>query len=89
MRISVDADDLRARLVVHDEGPGIAPLDQERIFRAFERAVRLMEVSGFGLGLFIVRQIVEAHGGTVRLDSRVGRGSTFRIDLPRAPPAQA
>ena len=89
VRISVDADDLRARLVVHDEGPGIAPLDQERIFRAFERAVRLMEVSGFGLGLFIVRQIVEAHGGTVRLDSQVGRGSTFRIDLPRAPPAQA
>jgi len=89
VRISVEADEVWARLVVEDEGPGIAPLDQERIFQAFERAVRYMEVSGFGLGLFIVRQIVEAHGGTVRLDSQVGHGSTFRIDLPRRPAAQA
>jgi len=87
--VSVEAHPARASLVVHDEGPGIAPADQERIFRPFERAVRFLEVSGFGLGLFIVRQIAEAHGGSVRLDSAAGRGTTFTVDLPRAPPPQA
>ncbi len=79
----------RARLVVHDEGPGIAPADQERIFRPFERAVRFIEVSGFGLGLFIVRQIAEAHGGSVHLESGPAHGTTFTVELPRALPAQA
>lgn len=83
VEVGVDGDAGHARVEVRDEGPGIAPADQERIFRPFERAVRLLEVSGFGLGLFIVRQIVEAHGGTIALESTVGRGSTFRIELPR------
>jgi len=83
VRVSAEPDDGWAVLLVSDAGPGIAPADQERIFRPFERAVRCMEVSGFGLGLFIVRQIVEAHGGNVRLESDLGRGSTFRIALPR------
>jgi signal transduction histidine kinase len=85
----VEARRERAALVVHDEGPGIAPADQERIFRPFERAVRFIEVSGFGLGLFIVRQIAEAHGGSVQLESAPARGTTFTVDLPRTPPAQA
>jgi signal transduction histidine kinase/Na+/proline symporter len=90
VEVSVRGEGPHAVLVVRDEGPGIAPPDQERIFRPFERAVRFLEVSGFGLGLFIVRQIVEAHGGTVRLESSPGQGSAFRIELPRAgPPAQA
>jgi signal transduction histidine kinase/Na+/proline symporter len=87
--VAVEGDLRRARLEVRDEGPGIAPADQERIFRPFERAVRLLEVSGFGLGLYIVRQIVEAHGGTIALESDVGRGTTFRIELPRAAAASA
>jgi signal transduction histidine kinase len=85
----VDGNQGRASLVLHDEGPGIAPADQERIFRPFERAVRFLEVSGFGLGLFIVQQIAEAHGGSVKLESAPSRGTTFTVELPRAPPARA
>ncbi|BDG02658.1 ATP-binding protein [Anaeromyxobacter oryzae] len=83
--LAVEGDDVRARVVVRDDGPGIAPSDQERIFRPFERAARYLEVSGFGLGLFIVRQIVEAHGGEVRLESAPGRGTSFEVELPRRP----
>jgi signal transduction histidine kinase len=89
VRVSVASDDAHARVLVADEGPGIAPADQERIFHPFERAVRYLDVSGFGLGLFIVRQIVEAHGGSVTLDSAPGRGTIFRVELPRSAPARA
>src|SRR3546814_12892845 len=65
------------------DGPGIALEDQQRIFLPFERATRYLEVSGFGLGLFIVRQIEVAHGGRVALDSARGRGTTFTVELPR------
>lgn len=88
-RIDVEVEDDpahgTARLLVRDRGPGIAPADQERIFLPFERAVSYLNASGFGLGLYIVRQIVEAHGGTTRLDSAVGRGSTFVVELPLRP----
>lgn len=87
--VAVDAAADRTRLVVRDRGPGIAREDQERIFLPFERAVSYLRASGFGLGLFIVRQIVDAHGGTVHLDSAPGRGSTFTVELPRQPPASA
>ncbi len=82
--VEVDAGGSRARLAVRDNGPGIAPEDQERIFLPFERAVRCRNHAGFGLGLHVVRRIVEAHGGAVRLESTVGRGSTFTIELPLA-----
>jgi len=78
-----------ARVRVHDGGPGIALADQERVFRAFERAGAPAGVSGLGLGLFIVREIVSAHGGTVSLDSTPGRGTTFVVDLPCGPLAHA
>jgi len=87
--VAVDAFESRTRLVVRDRGPGIARQDQERIFLPFERAVSYLRASGFGLGLFIVRQIVDAHGGTVRLESAPGQGSTFTVELPRQPPASA
>jgi signal transduction histidine kinase/Na+/proline symporter len=87
VEVAVADDGDCARLVVCDHGPGIAPDDQERIFRPFERAVGYAEVSGFGLGLFIVRQIVEAHGGAVFLQSAPREGTTFRVELPRIPPA--
>jgi signal transduction histidine kinase/Na+/proline symporter len=75
----------RATLVVRDQGPGIRPDEQERLFRPFERAISFVHVSGFGLGLYIVRQIAEAHGGRVYLESQPGHGCTFTIELPLAP----
>jgi signal transduction histidine kinase len=85
----VKCDLARARLSVRDHGPGIACEDQERIFLPFERAVSYLKASGFGLGLYIVRHVAEAHGGSVRLASRPGEGCTFTVELPREPPPSA
>ena len=75
-----------AWIAVQDEGPGIEHDDQQRIFERFARAdkARSRERGGSGLGLAIVRQIAEAHGGTVRVVSRPGEGSTFALWLPAA-----
>jgi signal transduction histidine kinase/Na+/proline symporter len=81
--IRASGDDTSIRLEVRDRGPGIPAPDQDRIFLPFERAVTYLRVSGFGLGLYIVRQIVEAHGGVVRLESVPGQGSAFIVELPR------
>jgi PAS domain S-box-containing protein len=71
-----------AKIVVRDHGIGIAEGDQKRIFDCFERAVSVRHFGGFGLGLYISRQIVQAHGGNIRVDSRIGAGSTFTVELP-------
>ncbi len=84
--VSVDGDPDRARVAVADEGVGIAPEHHERIFERFERAIATGGAVGLGLGLYIARQIVQAHGGAILLRSSVGAGSTFTVDLPRAPP---
>jgi PAS domain S-box-containing protein len=81
--VRVDGDGLRARVTVTDQGVGIAAKDQERIFERFERAA-LAGTVGLGLGLYIARRLVEAHGGAIRLQSTVGVGSTFTVDVPRA-----
>ncbi len=87
--IAVDADDGLARLTVADQGIGIAPEHQERVFGRFERAVPAEHFGGLGLGLYIAREIVEAHGGAIRLASAPGSGSTFTVELPRLPGAVA
>ncbi len=89
IEVRVEASAARARLLVRDEGPGIAPEDRERVFLPFERAARTSGAAGLGLGLFIVRQIVEAHGGAVGLESAPGGGTTFIVDLPRGQPGRA
>ncbi len=84
--VSVDGDLEYGRFAIADQGIGIAPGDQERIFGRFERAVAAGGVLGLGLGLFIARQIVQAHGGAIYLESVPGRGSSFTVALPRSPP---
>ena len=68
---------------VRDHGVGISSEDQDRIFERFERLISVRHFGGFGLGLWIVRQIVEAHGGRVRVKSAPGEGSTFTVEVPR------
>jgi PAS domain S-box-containing protein len=67
---------------VRDHGIGIAKADQERIFRRFERAVSSTYFGGLGLGLFIVSEILRAHGGRIEVESEEKRGSLFRAILP-------
>ena len=74
-----------ARFSVIDRGIGIPVEDQERIFGRFERAVSANHYGGFGLGLWIVRELVQAMGGSIRVESRPADGATFVVELPRRP----
>ena len=76
----------RARIEVRDSGPGIAPEVMETLFTRFAKGTRpsMASRSGLGLGLFISRGIIEQHGGTIRVRSKVGEGSTFIVELPMA-----
>jgi two-component system CheB/CheR fusion protein len=85
--VRADEPDGPACLEVRDHGPGIPPEDQARIFERFERAVSVHHFGGFGLGLWLARAVVEAHGGTVSVASRPGEGATFTVRLPREAPA--
>lgn len=72
-----------AYISVRDHGPGIDPADQARIFQRFERAVLPgQRATGFGIGLWVVRQLTEALGGTITVQSEPGLGSTFTIMMP-------
>jgi signal transduction histidine kinase len=72
----------QARLVVTDHGIGIDPARRPYVFDRFERAVPSSSYGGLGLGLYIARSIVIAHGGTIGVDSELGAGSTFTVILP-------
>jgi two-component system sensor histidine kinase BaeS len=79
-----------AEIVVADTGIGIDPVELPRIFDRFYRGSRATEArgSGSGLGLAIVRSIVEMHGGSVEVESHLGQGSVFRVELPLVPPPE-
>ncbi|WP_431860298.1 sensor histidine kinase [Azospirillum sp.] len=84
IRVSVERLGGRVRVAVADHGRGIAPDQVSKLFQPFSHANTLTDVgdTSVGLGLFIVRSIVEAHGGSVGVESAPGRGSTFHIELP-------
>ena len=88
--VRLDAAESRAVLQVADTGEGIPASELPRVFERFYRVdkARARQTGGTGLGLAIVRHVAEAHGGTVRVDSELGQGSTFTVALPVAgPPA--
>jgi signal transduction histidine kinase len=71
------------RVTVRDRGPGIAPAEQQRIFDRFVRGAAAEGKGGLGIGLYLCRTIMERHGGAIGVDSTVGGGASFWIDLPR------
>ena len=75
----------QALIAVSDQGIGITPTEQIRLFQPFSRGDSVRGISGTGLGLYISRQIVERHGGTITVESQPGIGSTFTFRLPLAP----
>jgi signal transduction histidine kinase len=84
VEVRVAPTDDGAELEVADTGIGLGPGEAQRIFDRFFRSSRVVaeQVPGTGLGLFIARAIVEAHGGTISVSSRDGGGTTFRIEMP-------
>jgi signal transduction histidine kinase len=88
VELTVGSEESRARLVVRDHGIGIPPEQLPRVFERFERAVPTRSYGGLGLGLFIVRGIVETHGGTVRAENLPERGTAITVELPLRPPPE-
>jgi PAS domain S-box-containing protein len=82
IEVRVQREDGNARLVVQDHGIGISAEDQQRIFQRFERAVSARHFGGLGLGLWIARQLVDAHGGSIHVASEMNLGATFEVVLP-------
>lgn len=88
VRVSISSTEDAAVVAVGDEGIGIAPEDAARLFEKFHRVAtdETRDIGGTGLGLYIVRRIIEAHGGSVYVTSAPGAGSTFTVELPLAGP---
>jgi len=81
--VTARTDSDTAVIEVRDRGPGIPEAERDRIFERFERAIGTEDrAGGFGLGLWIVVQLVEAMGGTVQVESMIGEGSTFSVRMP-------
>ena len=85
IEVSLVGDCRKARLTARDHGIGISEEDRARIFGAFERAVTRREEGGFGIGLWVVRHLVDAMYGEIHVASWPGKGSTFIVILPLLP----
>lgn len=85
IRVSASNGDGRVKIAVEDRGIGISKSDLRQIFEPFFRSKEVVDaqIHGNGLGLSLVKQIVTAHGGTVRAESEIGKGSKFTIDVPQ------
>ena len=83
--LKASGDEDNATIVVVDDGRGIPPEQQEQVFDRFHRSGAARSEAALGLGLPLTRQFVEAHGGTVELESAVGKGTSITITVPRAP----
>lgn len=81
--------DNRTIFAVADQGPGIAPESQGKVFDRFEANANGSRHRGVGLGLSLVRSFVEMHGGRITIDSAVGRGTTVVCEFPAEPPARS
>lgn len=86
VEVTVGPDARGTRLAIRDTGTGMEPVEARRLFERFSRLERHGEVPGSGLGLFVVRSIVTAHGGSIEVTSRLGEGSTFAVVFPQDPP---
>ncbi len=84
IEVSLEQRDDSVVLTVRDQGIGVSPEDVERIFDRFARAGSSRHIRGLGLGLYIARQLVEAHAGTISVASQPGGGASFIVQLPRA-----
>jgi signal transduction histidine kinase len=80
LRVSVEATNENVVLIFSDNGKGISPENQGRVFDMFYRGTS--EGSGSGLGLYIVKEMTERIGGTIRMESALGEGTTVRLELP-------
>jgi PAS domain S-box-containing protein len=78
-----------ALLVVRDRGPGVPDSDRERIFGRFERAASTRNYGGLGIGLYVTREILTAHAGSIRVENAPGGGAEFIVRLPAQPAADA
>lgn len=85
IEISLAGDARTATLTIRDHGPGLTPAQAERIFQRFDRSGAAKGTSGWGLGLYLTRQIVEAHGGTIGARNEAKGGLAVVVELPRAP----
>jgi signal transduction histidine kinase len=86
IRVWAEQDEAAVRLLVRDDGIGIAEQHRERIFAPFGRLHGRGEYPGTGIGLAVCRRIAERHGGSIAVESTEGGGSTFAVTLPRNAP---
>jgi two-component system phosphate regulon sensor histidine kinase PhoR len=84
VRVRAETIDTQMRISVADAGAGIPGEEIPRLFERYYRVKRTRGGEGLGLGLYITRALVEAHGGTISVESEVGKGSTFSFTLPLA-----